>query len=242
MSNKTWWGEKFMKALESFINPDRLSRGRAYSKEERLIDYKFCGTEISGKIKGNKNPYWGIYRTPYYRTSIKFAPLKDKKALFAAMENNPLTLSRLFVRELPSSLEEILPRSEKDIETHCSCPDWENPCKHIAGLYIKVSQEIDHNPMMIFMLRGISEEEIKPYFGDTIHGANDTLQDSDSIELEMKNFWGKPHKIPDRKIDVTIPGMLIKKAGINPPFWHKKISFEEVMNEIYTRVKKSFKW
>lgn len=37
----------------------------------------------------------------------------------------------------------------------CSCPDSAVPCKHIAAVIYKMSQEIDANPFILFALRGI---------------------------------------------------------------------------------------
>jgi len=46
------------------------------------------------------------------------------------------------------------------MKTDCSCPDWSNPCKHIAAVYYLLAEQFDHDPFLIFKLRGRSKEEI----------------------------------------------------------------------------------
>jgi uncharacterized Zn finger protein len=46
------------------------------------------------------------------------------------------------------------------LRTHCSCPDWANPCKHIAAVYYILAEQFDDDPFLIFKLRGCSKEEI----------------------------------------------------------------------------------
>lgn len=38
---------------------------------------------------------------------------------------------------------------------NCTCPDWAVPCKHLAAVIYKISQEIDANPFILFSLRGL---------------------------------------------------------------------------------------
>ncbi len=37
----------------------------------------------------------------------------------------------------------------------CSCPDTAVPCKHLAAVIYKMSEEIDANPFILFNLRGL---------------------------------------------------------------------------------------
>ena len=45
--------------------------------------------------------------------------------------------------------------------TECSCPDWSNPCKHIAAVYYLLGEEFDRDPFLIFRLRGLSREGLR---------------------------------------------------------------------------------
>ena len=52
----------------------------------------------------------------------------------------------------------LFPAKMKDLETDCSCPDWSNPCKHIAAVYYLLGEEFDRDPFLIFKLRGMERE------------------------------------------------------------------------------------
>jgi uncharacterized Zn finger protein len=248
--NKTWWGEEFLEALKSFTEEGRLSRGSAYRTPRRLSEYKQKQNVVSATMMGNMNPYFGVYKTPYYKTKIAFTKISNPESIVNNIENDPLLLAKLITRELPSSISFILPQSKKDIETSCSCPDWENPCKHVAGLYLKIAEMIDHNPLLLFDLRGISEtlisDKIKKHI-NVMHEKTDNtimpitpIKDTETEEVNIKSFWGNPNKKLKTSLSVKIPSVLVRKAGVNPPFWYKRKSFLDCMNNIYKNVNRSW--
>jgi uncharacterized Zn finger protein len=244
VNNKTWWGEKFLEALKSFIEEGRLKRGSAYRTANRLSNYQQKQNQVSATMMGNINPYFGVYKVPYYKSKIVFSKLSNAESIINNIENDPLLLAKLVTRELPSGISNILPQSSKDIDTSCSCPDWENPCKHIAGLYLKIAEEIDYNPLLLFELRGIEEkllsQKIKKYIISS-NFVNSSLTPTEVTgKIELKNFWGNPHQKLKTSLIVKIPAVLIKKTGINPPFWHKRKSFLSSMQHIYHNVRRSW--
>ena len=68
----------------------------------------------------------------------------------------------------PQDIEEVFgrpgsrsfPTRCKDLETDCSCPDWSNPCKHIAAVYYLLGEEFDRDPFLIFKLRGMDRDTL----------------------------------------------------------------------------------
>ena len=46
------------------------------------------------------------------------------------------------------------------MRTRCSCPDWANPCKHIAAVHYLLGERFDEDPFLMFLLRGRSQDEI----------------------------------------------------------------------------------
>ena len=101
--------------------------------------------EITATVRGKKNPYFGVYREPRYKTKIKIRSIskRDWIKLIKAISTNASMLSKLLMNEMPDNIEDVfrkqhlnlLPANSDDFITDCSCPDWENPCKHIAGVY-----------------------------------------------------------------------------------------------------------
>lgn len=173
------------------------------------------------------------------------------------------------MNEIPDDIEaafanlslSLLPQSRKDFKTSCSCPDWENPCKHIAGVYYLVAREFDRDAFLIFKLRGLSKEELQQELAKSPLGqvllsqlkteeeidltpsaSYYTKPEEDSVEAsDFRAFWTgekKLQKSMEEQSPSTIPAVLIKKQGDYPPFWDKDVSFVEVMENFYGIVKR----
>jgi uncharacterized Zn finger protein len=169
--SRTWWGKRFIEALEAFSDSGRLGRGRSYASNGKIIEYKIDGNKITAKVRGSVNPYFGVYKEPKYDTKIEIAPI-DKASWSKAIKyvsSKASFVSKLLMNEVPDSIDSafadlglhLLPHSRKDFKTSCSCPDYANPCKHIAGVYYLVASQLDHNPFLLFELRGLSKEELQ---------------------------------------------------------------------------------
>ncbi|WP_269849999.1 SWIM zinc finger family protein [Methanosarcina horonobensis] len=59
----------------------------------------------------------------------------------------------------------LFPETLDDLETDCSCPDWSNPCKHIAAVYYLLGEEFDRDPFLIFKLRGVDMDDFMSILG-----------------------------------------------------------------------------
>src|SRR2546426_9044196 len=68
--SRTWWGQRFIAALEEFTDPGRLGRGRSYASGGRILDYTVANGSVKAKMRGSINPYFGVYKKPIYQTSI----------------------------------------------------------------------------------------------------------------------------------------------------------------------------
>ena len=158
----TWWADRWIQVLESFGWDNRLQRGRSYARRGQVLKYNISSGLVNAKVQGS--------RARPYDIEIKVKPLTvaqwDKVA--DAMANQAIFAAKLLSGEMPRDIEEaftatkltLFPKSAKDLDTYCSCPDWVNPCKHIAAVYYLLGEEFDRDPFMIFYLRGMSREEL----------------------------------------------------------------------------------
>ena len=81
------------------------------------------------------------------------------KAVFAA---------KLLSGEMPQDIEQafeaagvsLFPSQRNDLKTDCSCPDYANPCKHIAATHYILGERFDEDPFLIFRLRGRTQEQV----------------------------------------------------------------------------------
>jgi uncharacterized Zn finger protein len=156
----------------------------------------------------------------------------------------------------------LLPRHQRDFVTTCSCPDYANPCKHIAGVYYLLASALDDDPFLMFELRGLSRDNLRAELAQSplgqILGSALVSQDVPVEPVESyytrpireqaagtgatshKAFWTGAKKLPALPAtpsQATVPALLIKKQGGYPPFWHKDVSFISVMEEFYERVR-----
>ena len=168
LMHKTWWGEEFVQALEAYIDPGRLQRGKAYRTDNRVLDFNINDSEIKATIRGNLNPYFAVTTEPRYKVVLKFKQIKSAQwqKIIKNISGNALCLSKLMLNEIPSNIEDtfdgerLLPSSYHDVEASCSCPDYSNPCKHIAGVYYRIANILDSNPMLLFQLRGLAPAKL----------------------------------------------------------------------------------
>ena len=267
--SRTWWGRKFIDALEQIMDSGRLSRGRSYARNGRVLDFHLSKGKITAKVLGKINPYFGVYKEPRYKTTIEIKPISGKNwiKVINLISSKAGFVSKLLVNEMPDRIEDafselnlhLLPHSRTDLITGCSCPDWANPCKHIAGVYYLVAAEFDRDPFLMFKLRGLEQKELQKELAKSSLGQillsefiekEIPIENSESyytrprIEkvdgIDFKEFWmgGKrlpPH--PESVSETTISAPLIKKQGDYPPFWDKDISFIEVMEAFYQRIR-----
>jgi uncharacterized Zn finger protein len=168
---RTWWGQRFIAALEGFTDHGRLQRGRSYSGDSRVLAFAITDGLVTATVRGNVNPYYGVYKEPRYQTRLQLAPISapDWDKAIAYLGSRADLIARLLLREMPDTIDEafaglklpLLPRSRQDFAlTACSCPDDFNPCKHIAGVYYRLAARLDQDPFLLFELRGLSRTRL----------------------------------------------------------------------------------
>lgn len=85
-----------------------------------------------------------------------------------ALAEQAIFAAQLLNGEMPPDVEEVFravkvplfPARRGDLTTTCSCPDWANPCKHVAAVYYLLGERFDEDPFLLFELRGRSQEQV----------------------------------------------------------------------------------
>jgi len=175
------------------------------------------------------------------------------------------------MNEMPDNIDDafadlklhLLPRSRQDFAlTDCSCPDYANPCKHIAGAYYRLAGRLDSDPFLLFELRGLSRERLHQALSTTPLGkALAALMVEEPSDLapaesfftrplvatsppDYRAFWQGQKRLPteiEPAAPAAAPAILIRKGGDYPTFWDKDASFIEVMQDLYLRVREKNK-
>jgi uncharacterized Zn finger protein len=159
---ETWWSKRWVSVLESFDLGARLTRGRSYARKGQVISIDVEAGMVRAKVQGTMSKPYDV--------EIKLKPLceADWEKVTVAMASKAVFAARLLSGEMPQNIEQafsdsgisLFPKKGDDLLTDCSCPDWSNPCKHIAAVYYLLAEQFDRDPFLIFKLRGRTKEEI----------------------------------------------------------------------------------
>jgi uncharacterized Zn finger protein len=159
---ETWWSKRWVTVLESFQMGARLTRGRSYARKGQVISIDVETGIVRAKVQGTMSRPYDV--------KINLKPLSDVEweKVAAVMASKAIFSARLLSGEMPQNIEEafsdsgvsLFPQKKADLVTDCSCPDWSNPCKHIAAVYYLLAEEFDRDPFIIFKLRGREKAEI----------------------------------------------------------------------------------
>jgi uncharacterized Zn finger protein len=154
---KTWWGQQWLNSLANIDFGNRLPRGATYARKGSVADISIDGNVIKAKVKGS--------RPRPYDITIAIPPFTEAgmAKLIKSVAAKPVVISKLLNRELdPEILNiadecglKVFPRQWTDFKMQCNCPDFAVPCKHLAAVIYKVSEEIDNNPFLVFQLHGM---------------------------------------------------------------------------------------
>ena len=159
---QTWWAGLWIEALERLVDPGRLSRGRSYARSGQVLNLDIKLGRVDSRVQGSRP-------TPY-KVRIEIKPLAEKAwdKVVDAMAAQAIFAAKLLAGEMPHNIEEafstakvsLFPAKRGDLVTECSCPDWANPCKHIAAVYYLLGEQFDEDPFLIFQLRGRIKAQI----------------------------------------------------------------------------------
>ncbi len=201
-----------------------------------------CSDRVRALVQGT--------RPRPYRVSMGLKPFtrKDIAAIESVIASDPSLAAQLSLGRLPPDMLALLeklniglwPEKWSDIDAECSCPDWANPCKHLAAVYYLLAEEIDKNPFLPLHLRGLGEERV-------MRAAGLASQPRVSSRLAFTPP-GKPHCAPLSSDDMQaallaalegVSGRLGDRALFSllakrPPFYDGG-DFKELLLEAYRR-------
>ncbi|MDR0444127.1 MAG: DEAD/DEAH box helicase [Treponema sp.] len=160
----TPWGFWFIEVLDSYQMGARLERGRTYANTGRVLSLELDAGRVLAKVEGNFRPF--------YKVTINFPPLKEAEQVYRMIEGDTLLLAQIAAGELPETFLKklkaerinLIPSRWQEMKRSCTCPDYGDPCKHMAALYYIIAKEIDADPHTLFRLRGM---DIEARFGKT---------------------------------------------------------------------------
>ena len=219
---KTWWAGRWIAALEQLVNPARLARGRTYARQGQVVSLDIVAQGVKAVVQGS--------RPEPYQASIEFKHLSDAEweRVIDAMSMEALYAARLLSGEMPEQIEEVFaavgctlfPAQEGDMRTRCTCPDWANPCKHIAAVHYLLGERFDEDPFLMFLLRGRSQDQIVAALRARRAGPDgEAIPDIEPFdEPDLSTFWSAPPQTEEVALHFALPESdALPVKGLGPP-------------------------
>jgi uncharacterized Zn finger protein len=204
-----WWSRRFIDVLESFGMTGRLARGRNYARSGQVLGFEISCGYVTARVQGS--------RPKPYQARIQVTPLTKPQwqRVEQALAGQALFRAKLLAGEMPPEIEEVFadcgtplfPRSERDLEMSCSCPDWGVPCKHLAAVCYVLAETFDADPFGILAWRGRGREDLLASLRLT---AADTEPARPLIDVADR-------PLAECVADYWSPGMSLARLRVLPP-------------------------
>jgi uncharacterized Zn finger protein len=222
---KNWWAQRWIAALERLMDSGRLSRGRSYARKGQVLSIEETKDGIAARVQGSQ-------RTPY-KIKIQITALTDSQwdKVIDALAEQAIFSAQLLAGEMPQEIEQafesakvsLFPSQRNDLKTDCSCPDYANPCKHVAAAHYILGERFDEDPFLIFRLRGRTQEQVMQELRKRRAGADEIVEDEAEeeetiIPLEdcIPNYWELGAPLEGFSVSIrppTIEMPLLKRLG-----------------------------
>jgi len=226
---KNWWAERWIQAMERLMDTGRLYRGRTYARKGQVLSIKETMGGIEARVQGS--------RTTPYKVNIQVTPLSDRQwqVVLDALAEQALFAAQLLAGEMPADIEEafqaagvsLFPEQAGDLETRCSCPDWANPCKHVAATHYILGERFDEDPFLLFRLRGRSQEQVlaglRQRRAGLVEEEQEEAEEIDEftpLEDSLDGFWDLGQPLDSINVEIKAPAIempLLKRLG-DPDF------------------------
>jgi uncharacterized Zn finger protein len=211
-----WWSKRFIAVLESYGMSSRLQRGRSYARSGQVMELSLGTGKATARVQGS--------RTAPYKVMITVLPLTTAqwREVESRLASQALFRARLLAGEMPPEIEQVFadcgtplfPRSSRDLEMSCSCPDWQVPCKHLAAVCYVLAEAFDDDPFAVLAWRGKGRDELLAALrgptaaGSTAAGGTadhpDTVRASPALAL-LADVSGAP--LAESLADFWSPGL-----------------------------------
>jgi uncharacterized Zn finger protein len=241
---QTWWARRWIAVLEGLDLGGRLPRARHYARRGQVAAIALDKGRVEAVVQGS--------RPDPYTVTIEVQTLSGAEwmRLVEALAGEARFAASLLAGQMPPDVEQafaaaglsLFPARREDLRTGCTCPDWSNPCKHIAAVYYLLGEEFDRDPFLIFRLRGLDRDELVLLLDratvmtpvvPAAPGAEEP--DTDPLPAKPGAFWQGSELSDEFLAEVAPPpatAALVARLGPFP-FWRGRQPLADALTPVY---------
>jgi len=242
-----WWAQRWIEAMERLVRKPRLQRGQRYARMGQVLSMEEIRHGIHARVQGS--------RAKPYKVSIEVTPLSDRQweKVLDVLSGQAIFAAQLLAGEMPAQIDgafaaagvSLFPNRTGDLKTACSCPDWANPCKHVAAVHYILGDRFDEDPFLLFRLRGRTQEQILEGLRKRrTNVAEQQVEEPEeeqlaeesipALEETLDYFWETASDLDSFAVNVKPPAFplpILKRLG--EPDFPGQIPLEEVLGDAY---------
>jgi uncharacterized Zn finger protein len=215
-----WWSRRFIDLVESFADAGRMTRGRSYARKGQVIDLRVERYEVSARVQGST--------AKPYEVALGIDAISESgwRKAEAELASRAVFRARLLAGEMPPEIEwvfaelglTLFPGTADDLHMMCTCPDWGDPCKHVAAVLYLLAEAFDDDPFLILAWNGRTKDQILTALRRKPGAASDPLE-MEAEPLKATGFWTPPSGLAGlrnrRPTPPVPPGFILQVA--TPP-------------------------
>lgn len=188
---RTFWGNAWCDHLEQFSDyANRLPRGKTYVRNGSVCHLEIDKGEIRAIVSGSELYQIKVAIKPLAKPDWQRIRKNCAGQIGSLLELLQGRLSDSIMAHVTHPKTGLFPKP-RDIHLDCDCPDWASLCKHLAAVLYGVGARLDHEPALLFKLRGVNHEDLVseaievPRASGTRRRLDDNLGDVFGVDLDM---------------------------------------------------------
>ena len=165
---KTWWANKWLQSILATASEQAILQGLKFAARGQVTNVDIVDNRVISVVKG---PNGGLHNN--YIVFPKFS--KESSEIFESfLKQLPAELLAFNNKALSPSLELLMNKSGLQIfddpakvNMGCDCHD-ERPCKYLIATFLKIAEQADKDPNVLFKIHGLDLEFIKDFKPDSM--------------------------------------------------------------------------
>ena len=245
LASHAWWSQRWIEVMEGVMDVGRLRRGRNYARKGQVLSLAERPGGIQARVQGS--------RVTPYKVTFQIAPLSDAQweKVIDDMSGQAIFAAQLLAGHVPEQIEtlfaasgvSLFPEKRGDLLSSCSCPDYANPCKHIAAVHYVLADRLDEDPFLLFRLRGRTQEQILQSLRQRRQGEAVPEEETEPIETvlpldqTLEHFWDLGAPLDDFHVTVRAPQIempLLRRLG--DPAFFPEASLQQLLGPAYQAI------